>query len=83
MIELAKDAYGTGSVRFGNGSEGPHEAGWLALEVAKARNALNIQPRWTLAEAVARTMHWYREQAAGADARQLCETDIDNYETSA
>lgn len=83
VIERARRAYGRGEVHWGDGSEGPHEAGWLALEIARARMALGVRPRWSLATAVARTMGWYRLQSDGADARALCEADIQAYETAA
>jgi CDP-glucose 4,6-dehydratase len=76
VIELARAAYGKGEVRYGDGSQGPHEAGWLALEIAKARQTLGFQPRLPLAEAIRLTMAWYRSQNSGADARELCELDI-------
>jgi CDP-glucose 4,6-dehydratase len=60
-------------------SDSPHEAGWLALETAKARTLLGIRPRWTLREAVHRTMDWYAAQHAGADAGALCDADIAAY----
>lgn len=82
VIELARTAYGQGEVRYGDGREGPHEAGYLALETAMARVALGVRPRWTLAEAVARTMAWYRAQAQGTDARALCLAEIAAYEES-
>lgn len=81
VVELARMAYGSGDVIFGDGSEGPHEAGWLALEVAKARQNLGVQPHWTLHEAVERTMKWYRQQHDGANARDLCEAEIAAYES--
>lgn len=83
VVELARKAYGQGVVRYGNGSEGPHEAGWLALETAKARLALGVQAKWNLAETVARTMAWYQAQQDGADARELCLAEIAQYESAA
>jgi CDP-glucose 4,6-dehydratase len=83
VVELARSAYGGGEVHFGDDSAGPHEAGWLALETAKARNALGLVPKWALAEAVNRTMAWYRAQQQGADARRLCEAEIAAYEALA
>ena len=83
VIDLARSAYGAGSVEYGDGSEGPHEAGWLALETAKARMNLGVKPRWTLEQAVTRTLDWYRRHAEGAVARQLCLEDIAAYEASA
>ena len=82
VVQLAQSAYGMGQVSWGDGTEGPHEAGWLALEIAKARTVLGVKPRWPLVESVQRTIHWYRQQHEGADARALCEADISAYETA-
>lgn len=82
VIDFARTAYGSGAVEYGDGSEGPHEAGWLALEAAKARMMLDVRPRWTLSQAVTRTLDWYRRQAGGGNARQLCSEDIATYQTA-
>jgi CDP-glucose 4,6-dehydratase len=82
VVELARKAYGTGDIRYGEGSEGPHEAGWLALETAKTREALAVRPKWDLDETVKRTMAWYRAQHEGTNARELCLTEIAAYEIS-
>jgi CDP-glucose 4,6-dehydratase len=82
VIALAREAYGRGDWIRGDGTEGPHEAGWLALEVALARTRLGVTPRWGLAEGVRRTMDWYRRQADGTDARALCEADIAAFEAA-
>ena len=79
VVELARQVYGRGDVRYGDGNSGPREAGWLALETAKARVALSVQPRWGLVETVTRTMTWYQAQHAGADARELCLAEIEQY----
>lgn len=82
VVQLAQSAYGNGQVSWYDGNEGPHEAGWLTLEIAKARTALGVEPLWSLVEAVQRTMHWYRQQHDGADARTVCEADIAAYEVA-
>ncbi len=82
VVQLAQRAYGMGQVSWGDGTEGPHEAGWLALEVAKARTVLGVKPRWALAESVKRTIDWYRQLHEGADARALCQSDISAYEAA-
>jgi len=76
VVALAQRYHGAGEVTSSDGGDGPHEAGWLSLETAKARNVLGVQPRWSLLEAVERTIAWYRRQADGAPARDLCEEDI-------
>lgn len=82
VIEQAQHAYGVGDIQWGDGTEGPHEAGWLALEIARARTVLGVQPRWALQESVTRTMAWYRGHRRGTDARVLCETDITAFEAT-
>lgn len=80
VVMLAQEAYGQGSVEFQLTSEGPHEARMLTLETAKAHLALDFRARWDLQEAVRRSMHWYREQAAGVPAQTLCRADIADYQ---
>lgn len=77
---MACNAFGAGQVRHENSSINPHEAGCLALEVAKARMVLGVNPKWRLSESVQRTMTWYKAQNLGLDARNLCEVEIDAYE---
>ena len=79
VVEMARRAYGGGSVAYGDGDGGPHEAAWLALEIAKARTVLGVRPRWHLAAALGRTIDWYRGLEQGADARALCLADIAAY----
>lgn len=83
VIELARHRFGRGEWQAADAIGEPHEAGWLALEVAQARSRLGVAPRWPLATAVERTMAWYRAWAEGADARTLCEADIARWEAAA
>jgi len=79
VIEMARAVVGEASVHYHEEVQGPHEAGLLLLESAKARSQLGYRSRLGLAEGVRRTLHWYRAQATGADARRLCEQDILEY----
>jgi CDP-glucose 4,6-dehydratase len=83
LVEAARAAYGEGEVRYGDGSEGPQESAWLALDVAKAEQALGVTPRLPLVRAVTQTMAWYRAHREGAEARQLCLADISDFENRA
>jgi CDP-glucose 4,6-dehydratase len=80
VVELARAAYGSGEVRYGVADPGPHEADWLMLDTSKAAETLGVAPRWNLEEGVGRTMRWYRDLHAGADARELCDAEISAYE---
>lgn len=82
VVNLAHKSYGQGKVHFCDGNDGPHEAGLLALETAKTRSVLGVVSRWGLSESIERTMSWYRDQHAGADAHSLCLAQIEAYEAN-
>jgi len=82
VVTLAREVFGRGEVSWGDGNDGPHEAGWLALEIAKARIALGVIPRWDLRHSIGRTLDWYRQVAAGGRAAALCELDIVAFEAT-
>jgi CDP-glucose 4,6-dehydratase len=77
VIEIARKHVPGAQVRYGDGGEGPHEAGLLTLETARARNVLGVGSRFELHEAVDRTLAWHAALAQGADARALCRSDIE------
>jgi CDP-glucose 4,6-dehydratase len=76
VIDFAIAMFDSGKVAYGDGQEGPHEAGWLALETSKARLALGYHPRWNLKDSVTRTITWYQKLHSGASAKELCLEDI-------
>ena len=80
VVELARQAWGGGAVDYALDMQGPHEAGWLALDTSKAQAQLALQPRWDLEQSVLRTLRWYRAQHEGADARELCLRDLEAWE---
>jgi CDP-glucose 4,6-dehydratase len=82
VVNLAHKSYGQGKVHFCDGNDGPHEAGLLALETAKTRSVLGVVSQWGLSESIERTMSWYRDQHAGADAHNLCLAQIEAYEAN-
>lgn len=82
VVEQARAVYGGGEIITQNDHQGPHEAGCLMLEIAKARALLGIEPRWTLSEAINKTLGWYRDLSGGRRADELCLSDINAFETS-
>jgi CDP-glucose 4,6-dehydratase len=80
VIKKARQAFGCGDIVYGDGNNGLHEAGCLALETSKAREMLGASSKWSLTESINRTMFWYVAQQQGEDARSLCEDEISSYE---
>jgi CDP-glucose 4,6-dehydratase len=79
VVAFARTGYGRGAVEFATETQGPYEAGLLALDAGKAKRELGIAPRWNLQTAVTRSMHWYRNFELGVSACTLCERDLDAY----
>lgn len=76
VIEIAAQAYQSGRIYWGEGKHEPYEANLLSLEISKAKKVLGVTPRWSLNQAIKRTMDWYRQQAGGVDPCLLCHADI-------
>jgi CDP-glucose 4,6-dehydratase len=56
-----------------------HEAALLTLDASKAQQRLDWRPRLPLQQALALTVDWARQRAAGLDARTLCLAQIRAY----
>jgi CDP-glucose 4,6-dehydratase len=82
LVKMAQAVFGRGEYTLAPLAQGPHEAASLTLEIAKAREVLGVRPLWTVAQAVQRSMAWYRNFSEGAQARSLCLADIAAYEAS-
>ena len=79
---MARESFGAGEIIWGSGEDGPHEAGLLTLEIAKARKELNFSPRWKIDEAIQRSVRWYCNLQSNADPKELCLSEISIYENS-
>ena len=82
LVQMAQRAFGRGQIKLHDEPVGPHEAATLLLDSARARAVLGVSPCWPLAQAVEKTMAWYRQFAQGAAARDLCLADLAAFESS-
>ena len=82
LVELFVQAWGGGAWQDVSDPRQPHEAGVLRLCIDKALEQLAWRPRWSVAEAVARTAQWYRRFHASSlpAAAAACREDIEAYE---
>lgn len=56
-----------------------HEANYLRLDISKARQRLNWEPRWTLQTALSNTVDWHLSWLSGQDIRLKSLQQINNY----
>jgi CDP-glucose 4,6-dehydratase len=76
LMQLAQGIWRGANVVWRDGESGEHEAQLLSLDVARAALKLGVSNRWPLSEGLRRTLHWYQAQSNGADAYELCCTEI-------
>jgi CDP-glucose 4,6-dehydratase len=62
-------------------AEHPHEAGYLALDSAKARERLGWAPVWGVEDALARIVAWHRDLLDGRDPRAVTLAQIESFTT--
>ena len=80
IVEMAQKSFGRGDTHFADISNGPHEAGLLTLDCTLIAKELGVAPRWSVQDAVDRTMKWYKGFYDGLDPRNLCTVDIEAYQ---
>jgi CDP-glucose 4,6-dehydratase len=61
----------------------PHEAHFLKLDSARARERLGWRPRWALADTLERIADWYLALRDGADVRDMTAAQIDAFSAAA
>lgn len=62
-----------------DGTDHPHEANYLKLDIAKARAGLGWQPKWRLATALEKITQWHQAWLHGQDMQALCLQHIAEY----
>lgn len=83
VVEVASQIiqeYGKGTIKI-HRKDNLHEANLLMLDITKAKTVLGWKPAYTAKEAISRTVSWYKQFYAGADAKELTERQIREYES--
>lgn len=58
----------------------PHEAHYLSLDCSKAKNKLGWQPKWTIDQALQKTVEWVEAYQNQQNIREFCLGQIGQYE---
>lgn len=80
IVSKLCDEWGSGASWRLDDAAQPHEAGFLKLDISKARHRLDWGPRWSLEQALEKIVSWHKAWLAGDDVRQLCLRQIHEYE---
>lgn len=67
LTDMFCECWGDGQTWINRYDGGPHEAGFLKLDCTKCKETFGWSPKWSVREAVARTVEWSKLYAAGGD----------------
>ncbi len=62
-----------------DGNAHPHEAGFLKLDIAKAKSRLDWQPTWHLEQTLERIIQWHQSWLNKEDMQGICLNEINEY----
>jgi CDP-glucose 4,6-dehydratase len=79
VVELAK-RWGADASWLIDGSDHPHEANYLKLDISKARERLNWEPILNLEHALDLTVEWHSQYRAGRNIRAVTLSQINEYQ---
>jgi CDP-glucose 4,6-dehydratase len=80
MVQKAIDVYGEGEYSIDENNLHPHEAGLLKLDICKAQDELNWNPKYNSEKAIKVTIEWYKEARKDkSKIREFTEMQILNY----
>jgi CDP-glucose 4,6-dehydratase len=83
IVEHLCDDWGDGASWNLQPGNQPHEAGFLKLDISKARQRLRWTPRWGLETALTRITEWHQAWLTGQDMRTVCLNQISQYRLDA
>jgi CDP-glucose 4,6-dehydratase len=62
LVELSIQSWGHGDWKDSSDAAQPHEAGLLKLDITKAKDVLNWEPKLNAAQAINWTLEWYKQK---------------------
>jgi CDP-glucose 4,6-dehydratase len=79
IVERLVQAWGEGARWQLDGADHPHEAGYLKLDISKAKHRLGWRPSWHLDTALDKIVQWHQAWLAQQDVQALCLAQIQQY----
>jgi CDP-glucose 4,6-dehydratase len=80
IVDKMAVLWGAGATWQIDDAEHPHEAGYLKLDISKARSRLNWNPALNLTQALEWIVDWSRARKSGTDMRYYTQLQIHNYQ---
>lgn len=82
IVERMAETWGDAAAWSLDCGDHPHEAGYLKLDISKARSKLGWHPHWDLRDALKHIVDWHRALQRGENMRDLTLDQITRHENT-
>ena len=82
LVDIFCKAWGEGQSWENLNMGGPHEAGLLKLDCSKLKSVLNWYPKWSVKDAIEKTIEWTRIYEKEGDISEVMDRQIEEYRLS-
>lgn len=79
ILDKLVEKWGDGASWELDKNNNPHEAGFLKLDISKAKNRLKWEPKWELNTTLDLIVEWQQNYLRGADMNTICLQEIKKY----
>ena len=79
LVDLFVSKWGEGLKWINKYDGGPHEANFLKLDCSKLKTTFGWKPRWTVSEALDKTVEWTKAYFAGENVAEVMNQQIQEF----
>lgn len=79
LVDLFCASWGEGQTWENRYDGGPHEANFLKLDCSKLKRTFGWQPRWSVKEAIEKSVEWSKVYYAGGNVAACMDKQIEEY----
>ena len=79
VVDLFVEKWGEGMKWVNQYDGGPHEANFLKLDCSKLKTTFGWKPRWTVSEALDKTVEWTKVYFAGESVADIMDKQIKEF----
>lgn len=79
LVQIFCDKWGENLTWINQYDGGPHEANFLKLDCSKIRNVFDWRPRWTVDQAIEKTVEWSKAYFSGKDIEKCMDKQLEEF----
>lgn len=79
LVNLFCEKWGEGVKWINKSVDGPHEANFLKLDCSKLKKTFGWKPRWSVEDAIEKTVEWSKVYVADGDIPACMDKQIEEF----